>query len=127
MLFQIPDKPNYLSEVQLVVDSKISHIRELISKQRPQKTSHKTKRKFATTNPLKKKNNNTYNNFDENNRNNTTMTYNARGYNFVKQKSLSSPQPKGFVTSALQHDIEELCRNSKVICFLISNCFFFHK
>lgn len=122
------------SVVKLVVDEKTSHIRELISRQKPKKkTSKKRSSSHSSYNSPFKQNcnstikfhgNNRYTNDSKYNHNTSTNHYNIRGYDYVKQDSSSLHKPKGFVTSSLQHDIEDLCRKSKVNFIIIIKQFF---
>lgn len=122
------------SVVELVVNEKTSHIRELISRQKPKKISSKRRSSYNDrSSPFK---NNYYstsykshgnNRYDTNvskyGHNTCTNYNNVRGYDFVKHDSSSLHKPKGFVTSDLQHDVEDLCRKSQVNFIFIKQIF----
>lgn len=126
------------SSIKLIVDEKTSHLRELIvnqkvskrkrSKLNPRKhfssASYKHNSlkwsaitKYANTNSNSSYNYNTHGHdlkTSEYGNNACAYDHNARGYDYIRQKSANDQKPKGIVTNELQKHIENLCTSSRV-------------
>ncbi|KAE9528672.1 hypothetical protein AGLY_012247 [Aphis glycines] len=132
-VLRIPQNPNMNSFVTLIVDEKISHLRELVvnqktKKQRPKKNistlrssnnhlPNSANYKFYVNNLDNQRNEYTISTTYEYNTpryENSTPRYasNACGYDRVKFKSVNS-KPNGTVTTKLRSDVENLCNASK--------------
>lgn len=116
-MFQVPPSPHMNSVVKLVLDTKTTHLRQLVLNQKSKREPKKvhSKKRYSNSNFQNK---NTYNNFYQKTpqyqNNFKKNNNNLMAYNYANTKSFNLPKSKGFVTKELQCYIENLCSDSQV-------------